>query len=62
MTYQEKLEELRLRNARAETGGGEERRTRQHSEGKIPARQRMELLFLEHTYRWLVHGGVPPHC
>lgn len=50
MTYQEKLEELRQRNTRAEHGGGEERRARQKSEGKIPARQRMELLFDEGTF------------
>src|SRR5579862_6848022 len=50
MTYQEKLEELRQRNARAENGGGEERRARQKSEGKIPARQRLELLFDEGTF------------
>src|SRR5579863_834070 len=50
MTYQEKLEELRQRNLRADSGGGEERRARQKSEGKIPARQRLELLFDEGTF------------
>jgi propionyl-CoA carboxylase beta chain len=50
MNHSEKIEELRQRNARAEDGGGEERRTRQKSEGRIPARQRMELLFDEGTF------------
>ena len=50
MTYQKKLEELRQRNLRADSGGGEERRARQKSEGKIPARQRLELLFDEGTF------------
>ncbi len=45
MTHQEKLEELRRRHERAEAGGGEERRARQHAEGKLSARERLELLF-----------------
>jgi propionyl-CoA carboxylase beta chain len=44
MTFQEKLEELRRRQSRAEAGGGEERRARQHAEGKLPARARLEQL------------------
>src|SRR5213083_1626978 len=50
MTHQEKFEELRRRNARAEQGGGEERRARQAAEGKISARERLELLFDEDTF------------
>jgi len=50
MTYQEKLEELRRRHDRAEHGGGHERRARQQSEGKISARQRLELLFDEGSF------------
>ncbi|MCJ7503396.1 MAG: methylmalonyl-CoA carboxyltransferase, partial [Acidobacteriia bacterium] len=50
MTLQEKLDELRRRNARAEAGGGEERRAREHAEGKLSARERMELLFDEGTF------------
>ena len=49
MTLQEKLDELRRRQALAENGGGEERRTRQHAEGKLSARERLELLFDEDT-------------
>jgi propionyl-CoA carboxylase beta chain len=45
MTFQEKLEELRRRQSRAEAGGGEERRARQHAEGKLSARERLEVLF-----------------
>jgi len=50
MTLQEKLDELRRRNAQAEAGGGEERRARQHAEGKLAARERLELLFDEGTF------------
>ncbi len=49
MTLQEKLDELRRRHALAELGGGEERRARQHAEGKLSARERLELLFDEGT-------------
>ncbi|MGA2476512.1 MAG: carboxyl transferase domain-containing protein, partial [Terriglobia bacterium] len=45
MTFQEKLEELRRRQSRAEAGGGEERQARQHAEGKLSARERLEMLF-----------------
>jgi len=38
------LEELRRREAHAEAGGGPERRERQHQEGKLSARERIELL------------------
>ena len=38
------LEELRKRNREAESGGGEERIQRQHKEGKLTARERVELL------------------
>ena len=50
MTLQEKLDELRRRNAQAEAGGGEERRARQHAEGKLAARERLELLFDEGSF------------
>jgi propionyl-CoA carboxylase beta subunit len=50
MTLQQKLDELRRRQSRAEAGGGEERVARQHSEGKLAARERLELLFDEGTF------------
>ena len=50
MKLEEKLEELRRRHARAEAGGGEERRARQHDEGKLSARERLDLLFDEGTF------------
>ena len=50
MTHQERLDELRRRHAQAELGGGEERRARQASQGKISARERLELLFDEGTF------------
>ena len=39
-----RLEELRRRHAAAEEGGGLERRERQHREGKLAVRERIDLL------------------
>jgi propionyl-CoA carboxylase beta chain len=46
----DRLEELRRRHAVAEAGGGEERRARQHQEGKLSARERIDLLLDEGTF------------
>jgi len=46
----DRLEELRLRHANAEAGGGEARRERQHAEGKLSARERIDLLLDEGTF------------
>src|ERR1700739_2730169 len=46
----DRLEELRRRNAEAEEGGGRERRERQHREGKLSARERVDLLLDEGTF------------
>ena len=46
----DRMEELRRRHAAAEAGGGEERRERQHQEGKLSARERIELLLDEGTF------------
>src|SRR5438093_788930 len=48
-----RLEELRRRHAAAEAGGGAERRDRQHSEGKLSARERVELLLDEGSFEEL---------
>ena len=48
-----RLEELRLRHAAAEQGGGPERRARQHKEGKLSARERIELLLDENSFEEL---------
>ena len=50
MTREEKSEELQRRLAEAELGGGAERQTRQHAEGKLSARERLLLLFDEGTF------------
>ncbi|HLI35633.1 MAG TPA: acyl-CoA carboxylase subunit beta [Terriglobia bacterium] len=50
MTLQEKIEELRRRNAEAERGGGADRQARQKSAGKLSARERLDLLFDEGTF------------
>jgi propionyl-CoA carboxylase beta chain len=48
-----RLEEVRRRHANAEAGGGEERRLRQHKEGKLSARERLELLLDEGSFQEL---------
>ncbi len=45
-----RLEEVRRRHACAEAGGGEERRERQHAEGKMSARERIDLLLDQGTF------------
>jgi propionyl-CoA carboxylase beta chain len=45
-----RMEEVRRRHAAAEAGGGPERRARQHAEGKLTARERIELLLDEGTF------------
>jgi propionyl-CoA carboxylase beta chain len=50
MTHQEKIEELRRRHREAENGGGAERRSKQQAEGKLGARERLNLLFDEGTF------------
>ncbi|MGE5327615.1 MAG: acyl-CoA carboxylase subunit beta [Deltaproteobacteria bacterium] len=53
MTYKEKLEELRRRQREAEAGGGEERRAKQQADGKLTARERLNLLFDEGSFEEL---------
>ncbi len=48
-----RLEEVRRRHAVAEAGGGPERKERQHREGKLSARERIELLLDEGTFEEL---------
>src|ERR1700758_1998553 len=55
------LEELRQRIAQAEEGGGAERRERQHKEGKLSARERIEILLDEGTFEEL-DKFVTHHC
>ena len=50
MNLEQKLEELKKRDRLAEAGGGEQRRTRQHQDGKMSARERIELLLDEGTF------------
>jgi propionyl-CoA carboxylase beta chain len=47
------VEDLRERIRRAEEGGGAERRERQHREGKLTARERVELLLDEGSFEEL---------
>jgi propionyl-CoA carboxylase beta chain len=50
MNLEQKLAELKRRDMLAEAGGGEERRARQHKEGKMSARERIEFLLDEGTF------------
>src|SRR5260221_5391872 len=46
----DRFAEVRRRHANAEAGGGEERKQRQHKEGKLSARERIDLLLDEGTF------------
>jgi propionyl-CoA carboxylase beta chain len=48
-----RINEVRERHARAEAGGGPERTERQHREGKLSARERVDLLLDEGTFEEL---------
>jgi propionyl-CoA carboxylase beta chain len=50
MNRDQKLAELQKRNQLAEDGGGPERRERQHKEGKMSARERIQFLLDEGTF------------
>src|SRR5262250_1300017 len=50
MNLEQKLAELKRRDSLAEAGGGAERRARQHKEGKMSARERIEFLLDENTF------------
>jgi len=50
MDLEEKIAELKKRNQLAEAGGGEKRRERQHKEGKMSARERIEFLLDDGTF------------
>src|SRR6202453_5084856 len=50
MNLEQKLAELKKRDHLAEDGGGEKRREKQHKEGKMSARERIEFLLDEATF------------
>src|SRR6201988_4897149 len=50
MNLEQKLEELKKRDHLAEEGGGARRREKQHKEGKMSARERIEFLLDEGTF------------
>ena len=50
MKLEQKLDELKRRDHLAEEGGGPQRRERQHKEGKMSARERIEFLLDEGTF------------
>ena len=59
MDIEAKLHELKRRDRLAEEGGGKERRERQHKEGKMSARERIDFLLddgtFEETDRFVTH-------
>ena len=55
------LDKVRERHARAEAGGGSERTERQHREGKLSARERVDLLLDEGSFEEL-DKLVRHHC
>src|SRR6266498_2469872 len=50
MDIEAKLQELKRRDRMADEGGGRERRERQHKEGKMSARERIDFLLDEGTF------------
>src|SRR4051794_19898707 len=62
MDLEQKLEALKKRDVAAETGGGSERRERQHKEGKLSARERINFLLDEGTFeetdRFVTHRAT----
>src|SRR5271157_1952511 len=50
MKLEEKIAELKKRDQLAQEGGGAQRRERQHKEGKMSARERIEFLLDEGTF------------
>src|SRR5499425_2406961 len=61
MRLEQKLAELKKRDQLAEEGGGAERRERQHKEGKLSARERVDLLLDEGSFEEL-DKFVRHHC
>src|SRR6266702_1619062 len=61
MNLEQKLEELKRRDHLAEEGGGVQRRERQHKEGKMSARERIEFLLDENTFEEF-DKMVTHHC
>ena len=62
MNLEQKIEDLKRREAAAEAGGGQERRERQHKEGKLSARERITFLLDEGTFeetdRFVTHRAT----
>ncbi len=50
MDLEQKLTELKRRDSLADAGGGEDRRAREHKQGKMSARERIEFLLDEGTF------------
>ncbi len=50
MDLEQKLTELKRRDSLADAGGGDERRAREHKQGKMSARERIEFLLDEGTF------------
>src|SRR6201984_1157637 len=62
MDLEQKLKELKRRDRLADEGGGPERSERQHKEGKLSARERINFLLDEGTFeetdRFVTHRAT----
>src|SRR5260370_8557035 len=62
MDLEQKLQDLKRRDHLADDGGGQQRRERQHKEGKMSARERIEFLLDEGTFeetdRFVTHRAT----
>src|SRR5436190_11651947 len=62
MDLEQKLQELKRRDQLTDQGGGKARRERQHKEGKMSARERVEFLLDEGTFeetdRFVTHRAT----
>ena len=62
MTYESKIGQLRALKAQARMGGGEERIKRQHEQGKLTARERLDLLLdrgsFHETDMFVIHRAL----
>ncbi len=62
MSMREKLEQLEELRRQAEMGGGDTRIQAQHERGKLPARERLDVLLAEGSFveldRFVVHRAT----
>ena len=60
MTWNDELDELRLRTSLAEAMGGEEKVARQHEFGKLTIRERIDEIADDHSFHCLLYTSPSP--